>query len=967
MINRPNYPWDQIPDPGFKFLAQFDEDDLCDHNLSLAIDHESCPVMTISDIFLRVEWLPVEFRETKEEEPDGFGSTRIKMRAVNVFHVFTTWCDLSMRTPIYELILGNNAVLVSNGTTTISGFNFEIEEEKFGALDLFKLTIKFECLGVNGQDPFGVTGCCRPIYEEAPYDDECPPCDDSGEGEGEDPYDCNLITFSISRVGNDLVSALGGDPPTPYTIQWQFQANPNAPWQILSSNATSIGLGDYGKYRAILNVPGCPVRIDEYIYSNPCVTVNLQAIQIGNAIHMSVTGECEDPVYSVEWYDGVNFVSRSHDGSDTYFPISGENGIYRIEVLCDNNCFKSTIIDYNYTDPEDCPDVEIEIQRNEGVLIAIPTGNYVGMPTYQWYLDTGNGFNPMGTNQIQPIAVTAYYWVRVTVDGCTYDQYKMVDISDDCELCLLTGVITKEAEILTLEYSNCNSDEPVITWWVNFGAGYINLGTGQTMELQGAGLYKAVIVCGDCEFTAYHMNIVCEPCDEFEVTIEKISNEGLGTYEAIFECDDAIITWRRIDEDGVEILSNNTRFITPSKVALYEVEVNCHGCISVARFVACEVDPPACICEQSFVGLVQANNVVFDIELLGNYSLRDNEGGSFNFPYSIDTQLDNLIDDLNNWYAGGESECCPEWEYNIQGGFIYFTIRCIDTEDTRRPFAMRFRGAGNLYTYFNEETECADCCAVEPCEAGNNAYIVQFGEGDFQVTNIVLEGVTLDSGTPGMNFPYSIDEFGAGAGTLKEDLEAYFVNEGVTKCCDGVELPVVVRMIYTSPFYRIYIECINQSYLSNYKPLTLLTNDGNNDFIEEVDHPSCCEVCENVAYIVGIELSDGRLDDLKIGAVNLISVPHFNFPYDLSVPAEQNNLSNHLQIWMTNNQYGQCCPDEEFYRVPSVFVYEESGQVTIGIECWSNFNPIPDKAVQGSLETPFEVWDVPQDGCCQDM
>ena len=746
-INNPYYPYGTLDVIHWRDLAGF-TDDVCNWNLK--ITPTNCITTDVQEIYFKVNWLPPELRETVEEEPDGYGKTRIKTRLVRTFLVFNTWCDPEMRYYINQLIRGSYDLELTNGTNTIEVSNAELEEEYFEDANVFRITIKVESneddLATN---PFGVISCCRPLYVEAPYDDGCPPCDDPG-GEGEEPYDCDLITFSVTRSGDDLVANVGGDPPVPYTIQWLYRPNANAPWQILISNATSIALGAYGEYRANLNVVGCPQRNDSYLYTNPCTGITVSAIQVADSLFFSVDGNCNDPVYSVEYNDAGTWEARTHDGSNTYFPIAGENGLYRITVTCDNECERQTVVSYQYTAPEDCPDVDIEIIRSGNTLLAVVTGNYVGIPTYQWYLDTGGGFNPMGVDPLQGIFVTAYYWVRVTVDGCTYDQYKFVSLAEDCEPCLLSVEITRDGDVLTANLFNCDDEEPEINWFVNYGPGYIPLGSGNTVPVSFAGLYKVVVKCGDCEARDYYLNIVCDPCEDFEVTIEKINGEGLGTWEAQFECDgDAIITWKRIDEDGIEILNNNTPLITPSKIALYEVEVNCNGCIATARFVACELEAPLCVCYET-IGNTSLNRIT-DVRLPNDYSLRIEEPGSFNFPYLV-PDISNLIDDLNAWYADKAGECCPEWELIQDGAIYYIRIKCIQSNSEYMPFVFIWQG--NVFTYFEESTPCEDCCdEPEPCMMHNYVAEMDGSDNSNLIEFSFVGGLNL-SPLPAFNFPY---------------------------------------------------------------------------------------------------------------------------------------------------------------------------------------------------------------------
>jgi hypothetical protein len=261
------------------------------------------------------------------------------------------------------------------------------------------------------------------------------------------------------------------------------------------------------------------------------------------------------------------------------------------------------------------------------------------------------------------------------------------------------------------------------------------------------------------------------------------------------------------------------------------------------------------------------------------------------------------------------------------------------------------------------------------CEGVNYAYRVDVGQGDWEITSITFDGFTLDSATPGFDFPYHIFNLGYGLANFEKDLATFLQNEDVYQCCEGIDTPVRVNTFFdaNTGFYTIEFECISEQYFpAGFKPLSVATSDGFPEFEEVMNDPECCtDDCRNYQYTAIIRKSEGNLTEISlVGGVNLSDAPQMTFPYDLSLGTERTRLINEMDAWLIANDYGSCCADPE-NEIVSVADVEndfdpafETGLVRLTITCVASTLPgflSFDTVDGGGL---FMKVEVPEDNCC---
>lgn len=543
--------------------------------------------------FQAVIFNKVEYDKIIEPIENGKGdeiSRKTQLRRYYSFNVVVN--DYYLDALEQAIIKSDTATL----TDVIATEDFEIydmslaeqQPSDFNELHIVKLKYRV----VDNDDELGMDACCGSVLAEEPYEDECPP--------GGDPPDaeCEELEIEVNRIGDDLHATVTGNDGA-FTVNWRYRPNQNSAWVVLINGASSVGLGGYGEYEAIVNNGTCQDR-DKYLYPDPCAGLGIEAEQVGIAIIATLTGqtvECEDGFFDLALWDTEleEWVVQGHDGTNIFMPE--ESGLYLIGYTCETTqCVVTTIVDFDATNT--CPALVLEITRDEDVLTVGVTGEYEGELTYEWTLDDGESVTEIGSGPGVTIIGNGLYEVTVFNGECEYKKH--IVINDPCDSCDLTisidssgvteGVGTLVAVIATTE----DTDGIIVNWDIMTANGFVPYDHG-TMEtaISEQGAYRLTVqLANGCKRYKYYFNSDCLECEEFTVTI----TEDGGVFTAEVDCETPTFNWIRMDQEGDHETGVTTASITPTLPGLYIVNVDCGGCPGQGRFIAYE-----CECLEVFI------------------------------------------------------------------------------------------------------------------------------------------------------------------------------------------------------------------------------------------------------------------------------------------------------------------------------------------------------------------------------
>lgn len=172
---RPSFPYNQESIVGGVYYAQMLENQICEWNLKIEREG-TCSSSNILPIFSYVNWKPTTYEETKEVINDGFGGQQVILKKIEPIYRFETFCSESVLKNFY--LMSASAVewkFTSSETIPDVIVVFDLSVSHSVITDkLFKVTVDFKT-EEEDESVFGITGCCRNVYEEAPYDNPCDP------------------------------------------------------------------------------------------------------------------------------------------------------------------------------------------------------------------------------------------------------------------------------------------------------------------------------------------------------------------------------------------------------------------------------------------------------------------------------------------------------------------------------------------------------------------------------------------------------------------------------------------------------------------------------------------------------------------------------------------------------------------------------------------------------------------------
>lgn len=577
-VNRPYWPFDEMEIPLSQLNAAFSTEGLCYYNLTISQD-ENCGTYTVADIYAWVEFLPVEYEESEEFIEDGYGVQRLLSRAITPNMGFAVIVDEYMKKFFYELFYSSEFVMLTDlvAVTPLKVYGAKITSE---TLDdgLYRLTVRYKS-DEQGSSTFGTAGCCRPLYEEAPYEDGCP---DGGEGEGEgEPVDCTGFDVEVTRE-DDTLTATVSNEPAGTVITWLYRINDQAVWTTLIVNATSISLSGFGQYRAVATAPVCGSKVDQYLYNDPCGGYDVTLRRSGAAgVIAEMPQGYEAATYIWEYDDGGGFDLMVDTGAAVVAPGPG----YIRVTATYGECVDQDVIEVIISDCDFDATIELD-----GDILTVTVEDCEDTPTFVWKLDDGTSEVTLpGTSSTLQTTASGLYTAEVTCGDCMIPVSKVVIIDcDDCDLMIsidstgvTDGVGTLEAVITTDE----DTEGITVNWDVMTPNGFVPYEHGSmTTAISENGAYRLTVTLGTCVRVKYYYNSECLDCEEYEVTI---TEEG-GVFTASVECDTPTYNWIRMDENGDHELGITTAGITPALPGLYVVNVDCGGCPGQGRFIAYE-------------------------------------------------------------------------------------------------------------------------------------------------------------------------------------------------------------------------------------------------------------------------------------------------------------------------------------------------------------------------------------------
>jgi len=498
------------------------EADICDWIFKIYQD-EACAEGDEAStlvLFFDAYFNPIDYDVDDEITENGFGEQDMEKRTVRRFASFNLVADQLRTEYLHQISCLHNVLLEVNG-----GDIFRISLitiERVGIIDtMIESEVRFYFKRIDNAFPtmIGLIACCRPAYEDAPFEDDCP------ELPGVDG-DCGDFSLAVTESGGNL-TATPSDAPGAVVTNWLYKATLADPWTLIAEDASSIALGATGHYKAVATSLSC-VADDSYLYQGLCDGVSVE-IEDNGAGLLAIPTNCDSPVYTWYIWDEINEEwDEVFDGAAAYVP--GVAGVYRVLMTGCGDCVAEAI--HGWTGETEC-EVEFLFYELNSQLIVEPEESEEETYSYEWYRDTGDGpeLIQSGSSNFLDIPGEGHYEVYITrTDGCTGYGSKVILASETCVLTLSVGVTGDNA---TATLDGCGEEEATFTWYRNIGSGFNQVGTGNPFELPGTGLYRLIVSCGDCtkQIDFFH----CPSAEEDTCKQSQYFEDFSGTTLAITE------------------------------------------------------------------------------------------------------------------------------------------------------------------------------------------------------------------------------------------------------------------------------------------------------------------------------------------------------------------------------------------------------------------------------------------------
>jgi hypothetical protein len=170
--------------------------------------------------------------------------------------------------------------------------------------------------------------------------------------------------------------------------------------------------------------------------------------------------------------------------------------LYKVFVNCEGctDSLEKLILD----DPE-C-NMSAFISKSGNDLTVNVSDAPCGLPTVKWFVNPGTGEVPL---IVGPLTITitqnGLYRAEVSCGDCIRNSTILVY---DCNECNLNASIISDngdPEILTVLITGCTGSASILWEYSMDGVMWVSYGTGTSITVGSAGIYRATVKCGDCE------------------------------------------------------------------------------------------------------------------------------------------------------------------------------------------------------------------------------------------------------------------------------------------------------------------------------------------------------------------------------------------------------------------------------------------------------------------------------------
>jgi hypothetical protein len=511
-ITRPYFPNDTINVPELVY-PRFSAEDVCDWNVKLSVDSDCVSAgVDALNIYLKADWKSVKFEKERETIEDGKGGKETSQVRVDPVYSFVTYVDEYILWYFYQIVYQSKKLIITLPSDTyIEGIEADVEHEEIHP-GVHKVTISYKTAD-EYHTAYGLTGCCRPLYVEAPYESEC----DNNDGAIDNNVPpCDAVDFDISESGGTLTGNVTGAPGST-SISWYFRAKVTEAWSLLISGASTVSLGSYGIYRAILTATGCGQYIDQFLYTDPCVGFDVRIRQSGSGLVAELSSGYSGASYAWEFNDGTGWDALP----DTVAAITAlDSGDYRVTATV-GDCSDSDVLTVVVNN---C-DLTASLSRTGDILGVLHTD--CESPSYQWYKDNGMGVAIItgATSPTLTISETATYKVVVTCGDCNVEAQKLYFVTDNCDFTLS---ISRTGTILT---ATTDATSPSYAWELETNDGRTGIGTASTQAITEKGIYFLKVTSGACTKETY---MYIEPS---KTSVTCILSKSTGYEFAVYEID----------------------------------------------------------------------------------------------------------------------------------------------------------------------------------------------------------------------------------------------------------------------------------------------------------------------------------------------------------------------------------------------------------------------------------------------
>jgi len=311
---------------------------------------------------------------------------------------------------------------------------------------------------------------------------------------------CAGLQIFLSYDGNSIDVNYSGctDGGTP-TIAWVHIDDLGAETPLPNTTFTIVPLTT-GNYRATVT---CGTCVDEkiiYVNVDSCAWT-AQITDNGNdTLTASVSGCSGTP--DIDWTIDRGDGEAPEQVLDTpTVPING-NGLYIATITCDG-CVQNIqhlIIACGVADCENT----ISIAQIANDLIANISECNDTPFTIDWYQNTGNGYEFIGSGPTVPINGNGMYKAILTCGTCIVEDEILIL---DCDTCSVTADITQSGLDLTVNISGCTGASTIQWSYIDSNSGVETVLPDTTPTITGTnhGLYIATVNCDGCTAIAGFM------------------------------------------------------------------------------------------------------------------------------------------------------------------------------------------------------------------------------------------------------------------------------------------------------------------------------------------------------------------------------------------------------------------------------------------------------------------------------